>query len=269
MPTSSPDASLASLRHLRPGRVRAGRLDAAGFASACLDGGARFLQVRAKQASARRCSRRRTRSSRAPRREARSSSSTIARTSPGWPAPAASTSDRTICRPTRSARSSDRRGRRSLDAHGRSAGRGARPAGELRGDRTGLRHAHEGDRATRRSASPGDTSRRVRSRRPRRADCPLVAIGGITLGNARSVIDAGAAVGRRHLRSVGHGDPADRVAQFLRPPRASRTRPVSRSRRRMGRPHQGSRQARRVVRWSSRRTHAVAGRCIRTLEARS
>ena len=45
---------------------------------------------------------------------------------------------------------------------------------------------------------------------------PLVAIGGITIDNARSVIDAGAQAVAVISDLVATGDPADRVAQFLR-----------------------------------------------------
>ena len=198
-------SSIASLRHLRPGRVCAGRLDAAGIRGG-VSRRRRTLSAGARQAGERSAVSRGDGSDRqsAPGPMARWSSSTIAPTSRGWRRPAAFTSARTICRPTlvRTHRGI-RGGRRPVDAHGRSVGRGARPAGELRGGRPGVRDATRKRPATSRSASRGATRRpsdrgvsgaRTAARRHRRHHARQRALGH----------RGGRPGGRRHLRSPGH-----------------------------------------------------------------
>ena len=184
------------------------------LARAFLDGGARFLQLRAKALSgaefldtAAALVRARARAT------ARGSSSTIARTSPGSPAPTASMSARTICRRQPCGRSSGSDAIVGLSTHTvEQLDRGGERAGELCRHRPGVRHGHEGDRAT--SVSGWRWSARRRRRTSARG-LPLVAIGGITLENAPSVLAAGAASVAVIGDLLRSDDPANRVKAFL------------------------------------------------------
>jgi thiamine-phosphate pyrophosphorylase len=71
-----------------------------------------------------------------------------------------------------------------------------------------------GTKATGREAVGLEGVRRAADR-ARRAGVPLVAIGGITLLRARSVIEAGAASVAVVADLLGEGDPASRVRQYL------------------------------------------------------
>ena len=77
--------------------------------------------------------------------------------------------------------------------------RALRRADRLPRRRTDLRNGHEGDRL-RTGRRRGRAARR-RSRPPPET-LPVVAIGGITLERSRSVLDAGARIGGRDFRSV-------------------------------------------------------------------
>ena len=84
----------------------------------------------------------------------RGSSSTIASTSPWWPAPGTSTSARTTCPSPRPGRCSASEAVIGLSTHTPDAGRcGVRAAPRLRRGRTGVRHADEGRRGTQPSGS--------------------------------------------------------------------------------------------------------------------
>ena len=89
---------------------------------------------------------------------------------------------------------------------------GEPPARQLHRHRSGLRHHDEGDGLRRRRP------RQVRRAAARTAarGLPLVAIGGITLDRARSVIEAGAQSVAVITDLLTTGDPTTRVQQFLR-----------------------------------------------------
>ena len=170
-------------RRRRGGRAR--RLDARSISPrAFLDGGARFLQLRAKHLPGARVSRDRDGDRGAARgRSARSSSSTIAPTSRGCPAPTACMSARRISSPRAvRRRRRRRRRRRPVDAHRGAARRGARDEpvsyvaiGPVFGTTT------KDDRL--RCDRPGAWSV-TRPARTTARGLPLVAIGGITLERA-------------------------------------------------------------------------------------
>ncbi len=178
-------------RHLRRRAARARGLDARRSRRACLDGGATFLQLRAKAARrAAGCSdvAERIVDLRAP--TGAPSSSTTAPTSRGWPAPPACTSARTISRRRPSGVSSAADAIVGLSTHTTAQIDAAvRAAGRLRGDRPGLRHRTKDTGYDAVGLDAGAS-------RPRRARVgtrlPLVAIGGITLERAAEVIGAGA-----------------------------------------------------------------------------
>ena len=183
------------------------------FAAACLDGGARLLQMRAKTLPARDLLEATAGDRRARRSpSARRSSSTIAPTSRGWPAPAACTSARTISTPARSARWSGPT-RSSGCRRTRRAARRARCGEPIDYVAIGpvFGTAHEGDRL--RAGRPRGACARGRRRAAR--GVPLVAIGGITRERARSVLDAGADSVAVISDLLKGSDPAARVREFL------------------------------------------------------
>ena len=142
-------------------------------------------------------------------------------------------------RARRPGRSGARAGPHDRRTRARSSGcRRTRPSSSSAALRRAGRLRRRSDRSSGPRRRRPATSRRPRARcrgppaiaRRARAALPLVAIGGITLENARArCIDAGARLGRRHLRSRSTaGDPAARVRAV--PARAqiiARQRPVT------------------------------------------
>ena len=192
-----------------------GRLDAPDFAAACIDGGATLLQLRAKHVvvahTAGRCRRDRRRQSRP---AGTPSSSTIARTSPGCPAPPACMSGRTICLRPPSAESSGPTAIVGLSTHtvAQLAAAVAEPVDYVAiGPVFGTATKDTGYTPSGSTSSGG--GRRLAGSR----QLPLVAIGGITLERATSVIAAGRRVGRGDYRSSGDQRPRRARARVSRP----------------------------------------------------
>ncbi len=182
------------------------------LAAAYLRGGARFLQIRAKQADWGRFLDLASQwlSWLAPAMPW--SSSTTARTSRGWPVPTAFTSARTICRPRTFA---------ALSATWRSSGSPRTPSSRSRramsepvsylaiGPVFGTATKATGYDAI------GLEMVRAAAAHARAGGLPLVAIGGITLETAASVLEAGAASVAVIGDLLATDDPESRVRAFL------------------------------------------------------